>query len=64
MTAALAKEFGGGIPPHSVLFTGFLGNGERQWRGEERAEGGGDGWKGGAGVAFVCFPRFKASLEK
>lgn len=35
---------------------------------EERKKGGGwgrgEGWRGGAGVAFVCFPRFKASLEK
>lgn len=46
------------------LVYGVFGNGERQEKEKERTEGGGDGWKGGAGVAFVCFPRFKASLEK
>lgn len=36
---------------------GVLGEGRERCRRGER-------WRGGAGVAFVCFPRFKASLEK
>lgn len=58
---------GGGLHSSTLpLVRGFLdgrGPAEREgrWRGggEERMEG-----RGGAGVAFVCFPRFKASLEK
>lgn len=57
----------GGIPPHSPLFMGFPDRARacreerKRWMVEERRglEG-----RGGAGVAFVCFPRFKASLEK
>lgn len=59
-------EGGGCILPHSLLSEGFwtgLGAAEREgrWRVEERR---GTEPRGGAGVAFVCFPRFKASLEK
>lgn len=48
------------------LVRGFLdgrGPAEREgrWRVEERR---GMEGRGGAAVAFVCFPRFKASLEK
>lgn len=62
------EEAGGGyIPPLSPLSEGFWtgrGPAEREgkrWRVEERR---GMEGRGGAGVAFVCFPRFKASLEK
>ena len=59
---------GGCIPPLSPLVRGFLdrarasGEGRERWRVEERRRG--MEGRGGAGVAFVCFPRFKASLEK
>lgn len=40
MTAAPAKEFGGGIPPHSLLFTGFweMVSGSGEERRERRVE--------------------------
>lgn len=46
---------------------GFFGQGEGQQRGKEGGrveERRGMEPRGGASVAFVCFPRFKASLEK
>lgn len=54
---------GGCIPPHSLLsgVFGWAAEREGRWRVEERR---GMERRGGAGVAFVCFPRFKASLEK
>lgn len=48
------------LPP-SLL--GFL-DGTRAGRKRRRRKGKGGGEQGGAGAAFVCFPRFKASLEK
>lgn len=53
----------GCIPPHSLLsgVFGWAAEREGRWRVEERR---GMERRGGAGVAFVCFPRFKASLEK
>lgn len=42
-------------------FFGWAAEREGRWRVEERR---GMERRGGAGVAFVCFPRFKASLEK
>lgn len=61
-----------GVGGHSStlsLVHGFSGQGEGLQRGKEKVDVGGEErvggeGRGGAGVAFVCFPRFKASLEK
>lgn len=54
---------GGGLHSSTLpLVRGFLdGRGPAERKVEERR---GMEGRGGAGVAFVCFPRFKASLEK
>lgn len=48
------------IPSCPGVF-GWAAEREGRWRVEERR---GMERRGGARVAFVCFPRFKASLEK
>lgn len=53
-------------PPPTEGFWMGRGPAEREARGGgwRRGERRGMEGRGGAGVAFVCFPRFKASLEK
>lgn len=57
------EEEGGRIPPHSLSDRFRMDESQRRGK-----EGGrwrrGEGRRGGARVAFVCFPRLKAGLEK